>query len=67
MAYTPELTYHYSCTLRRLAWAVNKPMTRAIEDVIDFAARYVDGQKVCDACRDKTRCVDCLFENISEN
>ena len=31
MAYTPKLSYQSSCTLRRIAWALNIPMTKAIE------------------------------------
>lgn len=61
MAYTPELSYQHSCTLRRIAWALNKPMTKAIEDVFDHIARTVDAQEICKACRDKTRCGNCSF------
>ena len=61
MAYAPELNYQYSCTLRRIAWAANKPMTHSIEDVIDFSVRALDPQRVCEACKDRTRCADCLF------
>ncbi len=61
MAYTPELSYQHSCTLRRIAWALNKPMTKAMEAVFDHIARTVDAQEVCKACRDKTRCGNCSF------
>jgi len=61
MAYTPELSQKHSCTLRRIAWALEKPMTKAIEDVFDHIVRTVDAQEVCKACRDKTRCGNCSF------
>jgi hypothetical protein len=61
MAYTPELSHEKSCTLRRLAWAMNMPMTKAIDEVIDHVADVVDKAKVCRACRDKTKCLDCTF------
>ena len=61
MAYTPELSYRGSCTLRRIAWALGMPMTKAMETVFEYVARIIDGQKVCDACRDKTRCEECMF------
>ena len=63
MAYTPELTYEESCTLRRLAWAMRMPMTKAIGEVIYHVAGVVDKVKVCQACRDKTKCEKCVFGN----
>jgi hypothetical protein len=61
MAYTPVLSFQASCTLRRIAWAMELPMTRAIEKVFEHLPNILDKQKVCSACRDKTRCKDCLF------
>lgn len=66
MAYTPELSQKYSCTLRRIAWALDIPMTVAIESVLDYTANAIESAKVCQKCRDKTRCNECAFykENI---
>jgi len=61
MAYTPELSQKHSCTLRRIAWALGMPMTEAIEEVFDYVCRVIDRDKVCEACRDQTRCIDCVF------
>jgi hypothetical protein len=61
MAYTPKLSYRSSDTLRRLAWALGVPMTVAIEMVFEHVPTIVDKSKVCDACRDKTRCNNCAF------
>ena len=66
MAYTPELSFQHSCTLRRIAWALDKPMTKAIGAVFDYVARIIDNRIVCDACRDQTRCGDCIFNHCSE-
>jgi len=63
MAYTPELSYQHSCTLRRIAWALEMPMTKAIEEVLDYLGKVLDDKKVCKACRDKTRCEDCVFNH----
>ena len=63
MAYTPELSYESSCTLRRIAWALGLPMTEAIDRVFDHIPEIVDKKKVCEGCRDKTRCDDCAFNN----
>jgi hypothetical protein len=63
MAYTPQLSYQSSCTLRRIAWALGIPMTKAIERVFDHMPDILDKEKVCQGCRDKTRCDDCSFNN----
>lgn len=61
MAYTPELSMRSSCTLRRIAWALDMPMTKAIEKIFEYLPNILDKKLVCEACRDKTRCFDCLF------
>jgi hypothetical protein len=63
MAYTPELSYESSCTLRRIAWALGLPMTEAIDRVFDHIPEIVDREKVCKGCRDKTKCDECAFNN----
>ena len=63
MAYTPELSSESACTLRRIAWALNMPMTRTIQEVFSYLPQIMDGQMVCQACRDKTRCADCSFSS----
>ena len=44
-----------------LAWAMNMPMTRAIEEVFDYLPKIVDKKRVCAGCRDKTKCQGCAF------
>ena len=61
MAYTPELSLESSRTLRRIAWALELPMTRAIEKVFEHLPRMLDREKVCSACRDKSKCCECSF------
>lgn len=61
MAYTPELSYESSCTLRRIAWAFDMPMTKAMELVMDSAVKSFEHGKVCNSCRDKSRCETCRF------
>ena len=63
MAYTPQLSYQSSCTLRRIAWALGIPMTKAIERVFDHMPLILDKEKVCRGCRDKTICDDYDFNN----
>ena len=61
MAYTPELSREHSCTLRRIAWALGLPMTKTMGMVFDYVSKVVDCKKVCESCRDKTRCKTCAF------
>ncbi len=61
MAYTPELTLDHSATLRRIAWAMGLPMTKAIVEVFDYLGSTLDLKKVCSACRDKSQCAKCAF------
>ena len=63
MAYTPELSCRSSCTLRRIAWALNTPMTKAMERIFEHLPKILDRGKVCEGCLDKTRCDDCAFNN----
>ena len=63
MAYTPELSMKSSCTLRRLAWALDMPMTKAMEKVFAFLPEILDREKFCQACRDKSKCSDCEFNS----
>ncbi len=65
MAYTPELSPKSSSTLRRIAWALGLPMTETIERVFEHLPRILDRRKVCDACRDRSRCAECPF-NLNE-
>ena len=67
MAYTPELSLRHSGILRRIAWAYGVPMTRAIEGVLEQTSKYIDGRKVCGACRDNSFCEGCPFEGKTEN
>ena len=61
MAYTPELSPEHSATLRRIAWAMRMPMTKALADILDYLGTTLDPTKVCSACRDKSQCPSCPF------
>ena len=62
MAYTPELSLKSSCTLRRVAWALKVPMTKAIEMVFEYIPKIVERKRVCEMCRDKSKCESCSFK-----
>jgi len=62
MAYTPELSQDYSGALRRIPWALELPMTTALEEVTFQIGREVDHELICKACRDDSFCDRCLFK-----
>ena len=61
MAYTPELSMRSSRTLRRISWALGVPMTKGIEFVFEYLPKILDSEKVCQGCRDKSKCKGCAF------
>jgi len=63
MAYTPELSQRHSGTLRRIAWALEVPMTETIEAVFDYVGKAIDSKKVCGACKDRSFCRHCVFNH----
>jgi hypothetical protein len=38
------------------------PMTEAIEEVFSYLPKIVDKRKVCEGCRDRTKCQECAFK-----
>jgi hypothetical protein len=67
MAYTPELSMKASCTLRRIFWALGVPMTEGIEFVFDYLPKILAWEKVCQGCRDRSKCVECMFNQQNTN
>lgn len=62
MAYTPELSNEDSSTLRRIAWMLGKPMTYAMEWCFKEITKNIDAKKVCQSCKDPSRCQGCQFQ-----
>lgn len=70
MAYTPELNLRGSATLRRLAWYMEKPMTKTLQAIIEVFAKQIEKSKpgsVCMACKDKSKCADCVFNSNTQS
>ena len=65
MAYTPELFYRGSATLRRLAWFRGKPMTKTLETLLEATGRMmaeIRPGEVCAKCKDDSACDECSFQ-----
>lgn len=61
MAYTPKLSRHQSSAIRRIAWALEMPMTKTMNSIIQYITDIIDHNKVCESCRDKSQCIICVF------
>lgn len=66
MAYTPELSTQESGMLRRIAWALGRPMTKTMNIIFERLPEIYDSQMICDACRDKSKCPSCGFRSEDE-
>ena len=68
MPYTPELLPRGSATLRRLAWYLQKPMTKSLEMLIEMTATKMAEMRpgeVCNQCKDNSICEVCPFNTPS--
>lgn len=64
MAYTPQINNRSCATLRRIAWALGMPMTKALDSVIEDAVQNIERHTVCLACRDSEVCDSCAFWDV---
>jgi recombinational DNA repair protein RecR len=66
MAYTPEISMKSSSTLRRISWSLGIPMTKCMEYIFEYLPKILDKEKVCQGCRDKTKCESCAFNSHNQ-
>ena len=59
--YGPELSVSAYIALKRLGWALEEPMTKAMDHIIKLLPSVVDSSKVCPFCEDKSVCRNCVF------
>ena len=59
--YTPQFSPLASISVRRLAWALDKPMPAAVDHMVWLLPSLVDPSKVCLSCQDRSRCSSCVF------
>jgi len=61
--YTPQFSPMASVTVRRLAWAMGVSMPAAVNIIVRLLPNIVNPLKVCNLCKDKTKCQGCSFHN----
>ena len=59
--YTPQFSEKASVSVRRLAWAMEIPMTSTIDLIISELSTVFLSSVVCPKCKDKTKCSLCAF------
>jgi recombinational DNA repair protein RecR len=59
--YSPQFSAHSTISVRRLAWALGIPMTKAVDHIVKLLPSVFDPSKVCLSCKDITKCKECAF------
>ena len=61
--YTPDFSNRSTISVRRFANYINKPMTKAVDAIIEILPFMVDAEKVCKVCKIPDKCKYCTFNN----
>jgi hypothetical protein len=59
--YSPPFPALVVVSVCRLAWAMGKPMSAAVDLMVRLTPSVLDPAKVCLACKDKSKCKLCAF------
>ncbi|GBU27725.1 hypothetical protein R84B8_01265 [Treponema sp. R8-4-B8] len=59
--YSPQFSEMACVTVRRLAWALNVSMPKAIDIIINELSSAFSSSVVCPECKDKTKYAVCGF------
>jgi hypothetical protein len=64
--YSPNFSELAAVTVRRLAWAMGANMGQAVDVLVKALPAYIKTDKVCELCKDKTKCNVCAIKNCGE-
>ena len=64
--YSPDFSEIAAVTVRRLAWAMGANMGQAVDVMVKSLPSFINADKVCGLCKDKTKCTVCAFKNCGE-
>jgi hypothetical protein len=59
--YTPQFSTKATVTVRRLAWALQVSMPKAVDRVVNALPSVFSPSIVCPLCKDSTKCKLCAF------
>ena len=60
--YPPRFSELAIVSVRRFAWALGKSMPATLDRMVCLLPSIVDPSKVCLACKDTTKCQNCVFK-----
>ena len=64
--YSPQFSELAAVSVRRLAWALGKPMPKAVDHLVRLLPQAMDPAQVCLSCRDNSKCHACIFSEGSQ-
>ena len=59
--YSPQFSQLAAVSVRRLAWALNKPMPATVDFMVKLMPSFLTPSKICQSCKDKAACQVCIF------
>jgi hypothetical protein len=60
--YSPPFSEMAAVSVRRLAWALQMPMGKAVDVMVSCLPAFIQTTKVCAVCKNKSKCKNCIFE-----
>lgn len=60
--YAPQINQQSVFILRRIAWAIGKPMTISLNQIIALAISKMNIATICSSCKDNNQCSWCPFK-----
>ena len=60
--YSPNFSELAAVSVRRLAWAMGGNMGQAVDAMVLLLPSKINQEKVCLACKDKSKCTACIFK-----
>jgi recombinational DNA repair protein RecR len=64
--HSPDFSEIAAVTVRRLAWALGGNMGQAVDVLVKALPAFINTQKVCEVCKDKTKCSVCACKSRGE-
>jgi hypothetical protein len=61
--YSPNFSELAAVTIRRLAWAMGSNMGLAVDVLVKALPAFINTEKVCGSCKDKTKCSACACKS----
>lgn len=64
--YSPNFSELAAVSIRRLAWAMGANMGQAVDVLVKALPAFINTEKICTACKDKTKCTACACKSSGD-